>query len=348
MLPENLVFDEVRTPKNLVELIDLCETTYKVDYEQTSLEQLSLSPDGFLQSPQGESFVTRNFLERCAATIGMPSSYAYKITPDLFCENFRSRHVHTTTPVTVCRIGGVAVGLTVDKARRYRPVPTAELLQRIGVTLDLEFRRAAISFFGVDVEFVQPGNVIEPSVGDILEVGVTLTNSETGDRQLKASASSYRLVCTNGAIMSDVLGVARGTNDYRMTNEGIIRAFYKDFGGLVGKLPAVSKLYRDVSQLKIPYSEMWQLWRKAACLVSRSEADEVIGVTEDERREFQLAAEQGEKIGTNPSTHEVYDVHNRLTFAAHGRPLSVRRGLQLLGGGLLSRATEWSTRISLN
>ena len=88
MLPKNLVLDEVVVPKDLDSLIELVETTYRVDHEQTTLESIALKPDGSVQTPEGEQRVTRDFLEQCSLAIGMPLAYAYKVSPTLFCENF--------------------------------------------------------------------------------------------------------------------------------------------------------------------------------------------------------------------------------------------------------------------
>jgi hypothetical protein len=209
MLPKNLVLDDVVTPKDFDELIELVETTYRVDHEPTTLEAIALRPDGTVHTPQGESQVTRDFLEGCAGAIGMPLGYAYKVSPALFCENFAQRQAETTAPITISRVGNVVTGLIADRKSRYRPACTGDVLRAVRRAEGLTLRRASISFAGVDAEFVRPGSVVEPVVGDILELGIALTNSESGGRQLKASAYSYRLACTNGAIMADEIGTAR-------------------------------------------------------------------------------------------------------------------------------------------
>jgi hypothetical protein len=204
MFPENLVLDEVVTPKNFDELIESVETSYRVEHEQTTLESICLKPDGTVQTPAGELRVTRDFLEHSAAAIGMPLGYFYDITPELFCSNFKQRQAETTSPITICRVGDVATGLILDgKKTRYRPARTGDVLRAIRRLDDLSLRRASVSFTGVDVELVRLGSVVEPVVGDIVETGVAVSNSESGGRQLKAAAYSYRLVCTNGAVMED-------------------------------------------------------------------------------------------------------------------------------------------------
>ena len=69
------------------------------------------------------------------------------------------------------------------------------------------------------------------------------TNSESGGRQLKASAYSDLFACTNGAIMPDRIGVARWLNDLRTTVSCIaLLAFRKDVAALFDKLDTVSTL----------------------------------------------------------------------------------------------------------
>jgi hypothetical protein len=86
-----------------------------------------------------------------------------------------------------------------------------------------------------------------------------------------------------------------------------------------------------------------------AYLLPRSEADEVLRMKERERQDLQQIIRQRNLVEPAGLTeHRVYDVHNNITHAAHGRPFVVRRSLQELGGELLSRARNWPPAPSLN
>jgi hypothetical protein len=349
MIPKNLVLDEVRVPKDIDETVDLLETDFRVDHERTTLEALDMRPDGTVGTPAGQWLMTRDFLEACAQQIGMPLGYAYKISPELFCQNFGQRRVETTTPVTISRVGGVATGLIDDQKARYRPARTVDVLRAVCSLHDLEFRRAVVSFAGVDVELVRPGVVVEPAVGDVIEAGIAITNSESGDRHLKASAYSYRLLCTNGARMADSLGVARWPNDPRMTDAGCLRSLLQELGGLWGKLDSVVRLYETVSHRLIPAAELWNLWRRVAFVVPRTEADLVLGLSAAERQELQQRIRTGNaQEASLPTTRNAYEVHNRITYAGHRGSFRARRALQEIGGALLSRAAEWPPTASAN
>jgi len=349
MLPKNLALDEVATPKNLDELLNLTETTFRVEQELTTLESITLKAIGILQTPAGEWQVSRNFLERCAVAIGMPLTYAYRIDPELFCDNFAQRQAQTGAPITISRIGQAAIGLVIDRTSRYRPASTADVLRGLKSVCDLKLRRAIVTFAGVDVELVRPGLVVEPMLGDVIEVGISLTNSETGGRQLKASAYSYRLVCTNGAVMADNVGVVRWPNDPRMTEKGGLRAFQTGVVALSDRLGSISTLYKSIVDRHIPSVEFWNLWRRVAYLVPRAQADTILGVSEEERRDLQQSVCTRHLLeSARPTEWNAYDIHNRLTHAAHGQQFHVRRGLQELGGELLSRATSWPPAVSLN
>jgi hypothetical protein len=350
MLPKNLVLDEVAAPKDFESLIELVETDYRVGHEQTTLESISLRPDGTVETPAGVLQVTRDFLESFAAAIVMPLSYAYTVTPELFCENVRQRQAHAAAPITICRAGDVATGLVIDRKSRYRPACTGEVLRSIRRSHDLEFRRASVAFTGVDVEFVRPGIVVEPVVGDVVEIGIAVTNSETGGRQLKASAYSYRLACTNGSMFADTVGVARWPNDPRMTDAACMRAFQREVTSLCCELQSVSGLYEAAIDRPVPDVEFGNTWRRVRYLLPRGgDPDAVLDISKDERRALQDVVRLRDPREAPAMTRwSVFDVHNRITHAAHGQPFRVRRGLQELGGQLLSRAASWPPAVSAN
>jgi hypothetical protein len=343
MLPENLALDRMASPKNFDELMGELNDNYCVRHEPTTLEMIRLNADGSVQTPTGPLRLTRDFLESCAKFIGMPEGYAYRISPELFVENFRQRQAETTAPVTVCSVGDVAIGLVNDGRSRYRPANTLAVLQELWKEHRFEFRRASVSYAGVDVELVRPGLVIEPVVGDTVEIGIAVTNSESGDRQLKASAYSHRLVCTNGAMMTDDLGVARWSNDPRMTPAGCQRAFLREVTALCAELASVSKLYKATFDRPVPDVAFVNTWRRVNYVLPKDgDPDAVLGVSAAERRGLQEAVRARESNAAPVLTRwSAYDVHNRLTHAAHGQPFRVRRGLQELGGQFLCYAAEW-------
>lgn len=338
MLPKHLVPDEPVIPKSFEELNELVNNRYRVSHEHTTLEAIVLNPDGTVQTPQAKYQVTQDFLEGCATAIGMPLAYAYKIDPELFCDNFNKRRADTTVPVTIARVSDVATGLIANRKSPYRPACTGDVLHAIARFPNLSLRRACVSYAGVDVGFAAEGSIVEPAVGDIVELGIALTNSESGGRQLKASAYSYRLACTNGAIMSDEIGVARWPNDPRMTVAGSLSAFQKDVATLFEKLDTVSALYKANTERLVPDVDLMNLWRRVAYVIPRNEVDAVLGISAEERIELQGAIREREP-GEPPvlTSYNAYEVHNRITFAAHRRSFRGRRGLEEIGGDFLSR-----------
>ena len=335
MLPKNLVLDETATPKNFEALEDLLESTFKTEHEQTTLEALELTPDGTVRTPNGELRLTRDFMEHSMKAIGMPSNYAYSISPELYRENFAQQKRHTTIPVTVCRVGDIATGLVIHKRSRYRPASSLEALRSIEQLKDLELRRASVSYAGIFTEFVKAGSVVEPAVGDIIELGIAISNSEIGDGYLKASAYSHRLVCKNGSVMSDRLGTAHWPNDPRMTPAGCMRSFSMDTSLLLTKVDQISSVYTSVIEKQLSVIEFVNLWRRVSYVLPRgSNPDGVLDVTRAERLELQEIVRGHDVDLPHSSTRwTVYDAHNRITHAAvHGQPLRVRRGLQEVGG----------------
>lgn len=78
-----------------------------------------------------------------------------------------------------------------------------------------EFKGARLGDRGVDLNFVKPGLEVSPLPGDVIELGVQISNSETGFGGAKGSLFALRLVCLNGAVISDKLGSARWNYDLR-------------------------------------------------------------------------------------------------------------------------------------
>jgi hypothetical protein len=166
---------------------------------------------------------------------------------------------------------------------------------------------------------------------------------------LKAAAYSYRLVCTNGATMADEIGIARWLNDPRMTEAGSLLAFQKGLTLLADKLESVAALYQAAIDRPVPDIELWNAWRRVARHLPRSEADDVLGVSEDERRDLQqLVRLRGPRELAVAKARDHYQANNRITHAAHGRSFRIRRGLQERGGEFLCRAAAWPPAVSVN
>lgn len=351
MLPQSIILDQEQVPENFASLLDLVSSSARVEHERSSLESMELKSDGTLLTAGSHYQLTRNFLENIAQAIGMPLAYAYKISPELFRENFNRRKAETTCPVTICRVGDVATGLTLDNKVHYRPASSCDIirdLQQSKLFDFLEFRRASVSFSGFDLEVVRKDLVVQPQPDDIIEVGLAISNSESGGRKLFAEAYSYRLVCTNGARMGNKLGTARWVSDPRMTDKASRRAFAEQLEILTDNLRNVEQVYANINQ-QVPDDELYQLWRRVAYGVSAIEADEILGVSTTERQALQRTIRERPSTAIPQLTElTAFELHNRVTHGAHGRPFMVRRTLQELGGDFLQRSLSWPKVFSMN
>lgn len=351
MLTELLVHDEERSPNSFADLLDVVASEAHVQHVRTTLESIVLNLDGTMDTPAGPMRVTQTILENLAKAIGMPLGFAYRVSYDLFCENFNQHKFVTTCPVTICHVGDVATGLMLDKRNHYQPASSLTILRELrssGVFDLLDFRRASVSFSGVDVELVKKDLVVEPDEGDTIEMGIVFSNSENGGRHLMTTAHSLRLACSNGCRISEKQGVARWPNDPRMTEKSSILAYTKELDELVGNLASIAEVYSYGDQ-RVPDTELNSLWRRVAYIASSSEADEIIGLSADQRKALQTTLKKRPfDVLPQPTDFSAYDLHNRITAGAHGRPFLVRRKLQELGGNLLQRSSDWAERAALN
>ena len=107
----------------------------------------------------------------------------------------------------------------------------------------------------------------------------------------------------------------------------------------------MAPLYTTNVHRLVPDVELFNLWRRVAYVMSRTEADDVLGIAEEERRDLhQLIRFRDARESPAMTDRNAYEVHNRITFAAHGRNLRNfrnRRSLQEIGGEFLSRAITW-------
>ena len=98
MLPNDLVLDEVVTPKSFDELIERSETSHRVEHEQTTLESISSQAgwnraDAFRRTASDAGFFGGFFGGNWDASGLLLRNHA-----GLFCSNFKQRQAETTSP----------------------------------------------------------------------------------------------------------------------------------------------------------------------------------------------------------------------------------------------------------
>lgn len=316
------------------ELQEILETEFKTTYHATTSERIRFLPNGVVQFDGKEVPCTLGFLESLSQSIDMPFGYACRIDGELFAINFEHRKESECRALTICLNRGIAVNAA---PAEYRAVRTVEVLAGVIDKPLWNFAGARVSDRGVDIDFLQPGIDVAPEPGDIIKVGVRLTNSETGFGCLKGSRFSLRLVCTNGAVMKDTLGTARWNYDRRMHHQTSVEKFQKDLFKLGENHEAHVQLYEQLSQRIFLDREIVNVWRQVRGVLTTPDAvDRVLGLEAEDRQNLQAVVRaRSPFLPPEITAHRVWDIHNRITAAAQRMSFARRSHLERIGGALL-------------
>lgn len=89
---------------------------------------------------------------------------------------------------------------------RYRPIDNLDLLVAIAPamgTAQVELKSCNVTETQMYIKAVSPRITAEVKLGDIVQAGILITNSEVGLGAVKVQPLIYRLSCLNGAIIPD-------------------------------------------------------------------------------------------------------------------------------------------------
>lgn len=149
-----------------------------------------------------------------ASSLGIPKPYYDRMLadqPDLLATNVNRWLTTQPAKKLVRTLDGEVRALL---SNSYRPLDNLDLamavlpkLQQLQanplsceVTEDRMYIKAVTEKVQGVVAKIQPGLHVANAVNDIIQAGVVISNSETGQGSLRVEALTYRLVCLNGAI----------------------------------------------------------------------------------------------------------------------------------------------------
>jgi len=195
----------------------------------------------------------------------------------------------------------------------YTPVTNLDILTAAKASLDISKARVTVFRGYLRLTGVTDRMTFQPAVGDILSGGWEITNNEFGKGALSMSQFVLRLICTNGAVVSD-------EEDHRYMHRGWERA------GLVQHLSTIGEA--TISRMGGMDERLHRMTESR--LGTRRHGD--LG---------QVSARALGKAGLQ-EFHEVikpdssvYDAYNHLTLVSQQKKLGPRRELELIAGSLL-------------
>ena len=187
---------------------------------------------------------------------------------------------------------------------------------------------------------------IEPSVGDIIQTGFSISSSDTGGISLKGSLFLFRLECKNGAVLQDKWGEVRWTYDKRMTIKSSLRTFRRKFEQIQFPIEILKKRISSLQTQKITDVEFRKIWRKVTRILGVEDADYALNVEAAVRKEILQTLKEREKENRERliSNHRVvplelgrnyYEILQRITDKAKDYPIFTKRKLERIGGSII-------------
>jgi hypothetical protein len=277
------------------------------------MDDLGFDPADGRLTIGGERFrLQGQALDQIAARLRVPANYLRRCPPELLAENLNYWKEQTDGDVLVRFDRGEVRALL---SERYRPVSNLELVRSLlstcpaesPVRWEMDATRLALQ-------------VLRPAPERTLLGGVSAQNSETGHCIVELNALVYRVVCTNGLILSG--------------GEVTVRRRHTRESGAT-----IEELRRTISDA----------WPKAVRHADRFDAMRMVRATPAEPVFERIDREYGIKENQTAAVraayrvepgHTLFDVINAYTRAGNCPELSLdeRTELQVVGGRVLASA----------
>lgn len=245
-----------------------------------------MSTDDFKLTPNytfNDTKVTRFGFENYMSAIGIPNVFAKKIPFDLLVKNQNSLKKEFEKALTVFtrKSDGAIINFANHKTKT---IPTNKIFDKIEdefLNNGQSIQNSYISTQNIKLLFEVPiGDVVEPTPGDVIKFGKVITNSEVGIGALVSSLMTYRLICSNGAIMGSEWGrIVRRHNGDLSTDE-IVNNFMQSYNTLLPNADALKESFNImksehvyVDEIVNVYSKIFKILRGVFALPEHSKED---------------------------------------------------------------------------
>jgi hypothetical protein len=338
---------------------------FRYQRTETSLEQMFLDEDLHLRC-NGECYqMTQKAFQELVAQVGLTWQVAQKFPTDLAAtvvKRLAGMEQKSVVPVTrddVCvavvdpnkwtrpKSAESAGG---QRQRQYDPLPILTVLDVIKEIRksDGQTLRLTISDSGLAAELVHADLAVEPRVNDITQVGVRITASETGGDAPLASGYTLRLVCLNGAVLSEDFGVVRFDTDPRVKVERRVQKWAEAVAAYVPDVRVLESAYACMAESHLTDKQFYDLHRRVTYIYRMTQerdarTDAALGVGADEReatvaqvRQREKRRRKGEEVeGPAETDFATWAIFNALTAQARQETYQRRLDLEGLAGNVL-------------
>lgn len=204
MIP--IIKSEVNSFGTISDLKDHIYSESDARFIETTISDVSVNDSG-VRIADKQFGLKECGLNSLCNRINMPVDYANRIPTDLFIHSANrlikeKGDYKITANVLDGNLRAVHSGL-------YMPITNKQVVDSLVVPDGTKVRRINISDEFMSIALTNPNKKIEAKVGDIIEAGAEINNSETGHSTFSALQYIYQLVCSNGARMAELADAQR-------------------------------------------------------------------------------------------------------------------------------------------
>lgn len=332
MITENLALEKELIVEDMDEVMDLLNSDFLVCRKETDLVDLIIEETRLFVMGDWYPFTDWAFEGLCSL-LNLPVQFARSIPFELLVENFNRLKIENNRRVTVLISRNTVINITYPPFLAAKSLDLLNRLKLVQSVKELTQKAIRLSDRGIVINFLSESLVAQPIPGDITELGFNIFNSETGFRGAKASFFLNRLVCSNGAILSNSWGSVEWAYDYRISYERSLSNFLIGIENFNINFDRFSAAYDNLIARNLSAVAFINVWRRLARIVGSKEADRISGIGIDERNQFNHEVREGDR---NRLTGILaYDLYNKITENARQSPFMQRSALERLGGSFV-------------
>lgn len=362
--PNFFARERYRKASNIEEALELCDADFSYSRSKIAVEQISLEKNLSIRFNGEQYQLTEKAFTDLCKVLGVPPKFAKEIPTELTVTIVdKLKSLHEQQIVLIYR-DNVVVGVInpskflhsrAKKQRpHYLPVTNLQTLQLIKNVWNNSGNTASISISdaGLRVEAVDPEQTIEPKSkpGDITNIGLSVTSSETGGPMLQAKGYTLRLVCTNGATVPENFGLLRFNTDWRVNIDYRLDNFGKRLLNFKVDVEDLKNSYDRLTVGTISEFQFYSIYRQARYIYKNDpegelKADKTLDVKAEERKEIfeSVRKRQAEIRGLatdsieppQQTNFQAWDVFNSITAQARRETYINRVALERLGGDMI-------------
>jgi len=241
------------------------EKNSKRDFVADTRSLEMLDGQGFALEGIGRFDATDLFHDQVAARLQIPKKYYDRMrtaAPDLLTANVNRWFQQEPDKRMIRTLGGNARAFL---SERYRPLDNFDLAEAVLprlTDLKCEIKSVEITETRLYIKAVTARIAGEVKVGDTVQAGVAISNSEVGCGSISIEPLIYTLSCTNGMIVQD----------YSMRKFHIGKAFGED-----GEAGGVAEFFRSETRLADDKAFWMKVQDLVAGTLSRDGFDRMLG-----------------------------------------------------------------------